>query len=139
VIGVAYLFKAHYGTDDSPRITAELQELGWRVSPEHGGGLDGARSDGASYAATAVLDAPRTCPPQGALRRFLRHRPGRTFVGWVTEIPPNEGTPYLAAVLDPHARRSVGFVMGAHHDAELARAALCGSHRHPRRIRPKTG
>jgi transposase InsO family protein len=27
--------------------------------------------------------------------------------------------------LDLHSRRCVGFAMGAHHDAELARAALC--------------
>jgi hypothetical protein len=90
--------------------------------------------------ATAVLDAPdarRKAPMRCG--ETLRHRPGRTFVGWVTEIPTDEGTLYLVAVLDPHARRCVGFVMGAHHKAELARVALCGSHRHPRRIRPKTG
>jgi len=28
-------------------------------------------------------------------------------------------------VLDLHSRRCVGFAMGIHHDAELARAALC--------------
>ena len=28
-------------------------------------------------------------------------------------------------MLDLHSRRCVGFAMGTHHDAELARAALC--------------
>ena len=28
-------------------------------------------------------------------------------------------------MLDLHSRRCVGFAMGIHHDAELARAALC--------------
>ena len=28
-------------------------------------------------------------------------------------------------MLDLHSRRCVGFAMGPHHDAELARAALC--------------
>jgi hypothetical protein len=31
----------------------------------------------------------------------------------------------MAAVLDLHSRRCVGFAMGIHHDAALARAALC--------------
>jgi putative transposase len=31
----------------------------------------------------------------------------------------------MASVLDLHSRRCVGFAMDAHHDAELARAALC--------------
>jgi putative transposase len=39
--------------------------------------------------------------------------------------PTDEGKLQLAAVLDLHSRRCVGFAMGIHHDAELARAALC--------------
>ena len=45
--------------------------------------------------------------------------------GDLTEIPTDEGKLQLAAVLDLHSRRCVGFAMGIHHDAELARAALC--------------
>jgi putative transposase len=47
------------------------------------------------------------------------------WCGDLTEIPTDEGTFYLAAILDLHSRRCVGFALGAHHDAELARAALC--------------
>ena len=47
------------------------------------------------------------------------------WCGDLTEIPTDEGKLYLAGVLDLHSRRCVGFAMDAHHDAELARAALC--------------
>jgi putative transposase len=47
------------------------------------------------------------------------------WCGDLTEIPTDEGKFYLAAVLDLHSRRCVGFGMDAHHDAELARGALC--------------
>jgi putative transposase len=40
-------------------------------------------------------------------------------------LPTEGGRFYLASVLDLHSRRCVGFAMSAHHDAELARAALC--------------
>src|SRR5260370_161121 len=52
-------------------------------------------------------------------------RPDVRWCGDLTEIPTDEGKLQLAAVLDLHSRRCVGFAMGIHHDAELARAALC--------------
>jgi transposase InsO family protein len=55
----------------------------------------------------------------------LRDKPNQVWVGDLTDIPNDEGPLYLASVQDLHSRRIVGFAMGAHHDAELARAALC--------------
>jgi putative transposase len=52
-------------------------------------------------------------------------RPNARWVGDLTEIPTDQGKLHLAAVLDLHGRRCVGFAMGEHHDAALARAALC--------------
>ncbi|CCC43383.1 integrase, catalytic region [Mycobacterium canettii CIPT 140010059] len=46
-------------------------------------------------------------------------------MGDLTEIPTDEGKRHLASVIDLHSRRVPGFVMGVHHDATLARAALC--------------
>jgi transposase InsO family protein len=62
-----------------------------------------------------------------ALRRDFRPpaRPDARWVGDLTEIPTDQGKLHLAAILDLHSRRCVGFAMGVHHDAELARAALC--------------
>ena len=52
---------------------------------------------------------------------------GRTCagVGISPKSPPTKANFRIAAVLDLHSRRCVGFAMGIHHDAELARAALC--------------
>ena len=64
--------------------------------------------------------------PDGLRRDFTPPaRPDVRWCGDLTEIPTDEGKLQLAAVLDLHSRRCVGFAMGVHHDAELARAALC--------------
>ena len=64
--------------------------------------------------------------PDGLRRDFTPpSRPDVRWCGDLTEIPTEEGKLQLAAVLDLHSRRCVGFAMGVHHDAELARAALC--------------
>ena len=41
------------------------------------------------------------------------------WCGDLKEIPTDEGKLYLAAVLDLHSRRCLGFAMGAHHDAAV--------------------
>ncbi len=43
----------------------------------------------------------------------------------MTEIPTDEGKLYLATVEDLASRRLPGFAMSDHHDAPLAKAALC--------------
>ncbi len=54
-----------------------------------------------------------------------RDHPNLAWVGDLTEIPTDEGKLHLASVIDLHSRRVPGFAMGVHHDATLARAALC--------------
>jgi hypothetical protein len=52
--------------------------------------------------------------------------PDVRWCGDLTEIPTGEGKLYLLAViLDLHSRRCIGFATDTHHDAALARAALC--------------
>ncbi len=52
--------------------------------------------------------------------------PNMAWVGDLTEIPTDEGKLQLAAIIDLHSRRVLpGFAMDVHHDAALARAALC--------------
>jgi putative transposase len=127
---VVYLFKAHHGTYGSPRITADLRELGWKVSKNTVAALMAeqglvARRPWRRRSSTRPDKSARKAPD--ALRRDFRPpaRPNLRWVGDLTEIPTDEGTLYLAAILDLHSRRCVGFAMGVHHDAELARAALC--------------
>src|SRR5439155_1133998 len=57
--------------------------------------------------------------PEGTL-----WRPARGGVSGVTQIDTDEGALYLASILDLRSRRAVGYAMGAHHDADLAAAAV---------------
>jgi putative transposase len=127
---IAYLFKVHRGTYGSPRITADLREMGWRVSENtvatlmNGRGLVARRNR--KWRSTTRPDRSAGKAPD-ALRRDFRppQRPNSRWCADLTGIPTDEGQLHLAAVLDLHGRRCVGFAMGTHHDAALARAALC--------------
>jgi putative transposase len=122
------LFAARRGRYGSPRITADLRDQGWRVS----------ENTVAKIMAEQRLVARRrrgrrggTRPGRGRWRapdlvgrRFATQRVNRRWYGDGTEIVTDEGKLYLASVLDMGSRRIVGFALGAHHDAELAYAAL---------------
>jgi len=127
---IGYLFAKHRGTYGSPRIAADLREMGWRVS----------ENTVAELMREAHLVARRKRRRRGFTKQDAAARKapdllGRNFdpppvpnVAWVgdlTDIPNEEGPLFLATVEDLHSRRVVGFAMSAHHDAELARAALC--------------
>ena len=127
---IAYLFASHRGTYGSPRITADLKDLGWAVSKN---------TVAALMAAQHLVARPKKrrrslTRPDGSARKapdlLGRHfdppsEPDVAWVGDLTEIPTAEGAFYLASILDLHSRRCVGFAMDTHHDAQLARAALC--------------
>jgi putative transposase len=127
---IAFVFAQHRGNYGSPRICADLRDRGWRVSKNTVAKL---------MAEQGLVARPRpqrrslTCPDRSArkapdaLRRDFTPppRPNVRWCGDLTDIPNDEGRFYLAAILDLHSRRCVGFAMGAHHDAALARAALC--------------
>jgi putative transposase len=126
---VAYRFRRRSGRDGSPPITAALADLGWRVSKN------------------TVADSMRR---QGLVARPKRKRRGLTkadrrarkapdllkrdfapppaidqrWVSDLTEIPTGRGVLYLASILDLNSRRAVGYALGAHHDADLAAAAV---------------
>jgi len=127
---IAYLFSTHRGSYGSPRITADLRELGWRVSKNTVATLMAeqglvARRKRQRRSSTRPDKSARKAPD--ALGRDFGPpaQPNVRWCGDLTDIPTDEGTFYLAAVLDLHSRRCVGFAMDAHHDAALARAALC--------------
>jgi transposase InsO family protein len=127
---IAYRFTAHRGTYGSPRITADLREMGWQVSENTVAKLLAEQGLVARHRrkrrSTTRPDASARKAPD-ALRRDFRPpaKPNARWVGDLTEIPTDQGKLYLAAILDLHSRRCVGFAMGVHHDAALARAALC--------------
>ena len=126
---VIALFHRHKGRYGSPRITDDLRAMGWRVS---------VNTVAQVMAEQHLAARPRRCrrnltAPDTSTRKApdLLNRdvspppePNTVWVGDLTEIPCEQGTFYLATVLDLHSRRAVGFAMGAHHDAALATAAL---------------
>ena len=126
---IVYLFGKHRGTYGSPRITADLQELGWRVSVNTVAGLmreQGlvARAVKKRRALTKRDRNARKAPD--LLRRDFAPPPqvNQRWVSDLTEVPTAEGVLYLAAILDLNSRRCVGYAMSTHHDADLSVAAL---------------
>jgi putative transposase len=60
-------------------------------------------------------------------RLFDPDRPDVAWCGGVTYVPTDKGWLYLASVIDLASRRLLGYVMGAHHDAQLVGHALDGA------------
>lgn len=116
------------GTYGSPRVHAELRDLGWKVTE---------KTVAASMARQGLVARPKkrfrclTRPDKRAVpftdllnRDFAASAPNVKWCGDMTEIPTVEGKLYLADVEDLFSRRIVGFAIGEHPDAELAKAAI---------------
>lgn len=118
------------GTYGSPRVWEDLVDDGWVVS---------VNTVAASMARQELQGrAPKrrrrslTRPDKAAApipdlvgRDFTAEAINVKWCGDLTEIPTDEGKLYLATVEDLASRRLPGFALGAHHDAALAKAALC--------------
>lgn len=116
------------GTYGSPRVAADLVDGGWRVS---------VNTVAASMRRQGLVGRPKkrrrsttrqdkTAPPAPDLlgRDFTADAPDVKWCGDLTEIPTGEGKLYLASTEDLFSRRLLGFAIGEHHDAELARASI---------------
>ena len=128
---MAEIFEDSGGTPrtyGSPRVHAELRDLGWAVSE---------KTVADSMARQGLVARPKrrfrslTRPDKAAdpiadlvHRQFHAEQADEKWCGDLTEIPTDEGKLYLASVLDLAARRIPGFAIGEHHDAELAAGAL---------------
>jgi transposase InsO family protein len=125
---VRRLFKAHRGTYGSPRVTADLRELGWTVSENtvaavmREQGLAARRTK--KRRATTRPGKGRWRAPDLVKRDFPARQVNRKWYGDGTEIGTGEGKLYLASVMDMASRRVLGFALGEHHDAQLAYSAL---------------
>ena len=122
------LFKIHRGTYGSPRITADLRELGWKVSENtvaavmREQGLAARRKK--KRRATTRPGKGRWRAPDLVKRDFPAQEINIKWYGDGTEIKTGEGKLYLASVMDMASRRILGFAVGEHHDAALAYSAL---------------
>lgn len=118
------------GTYGSPRVFEDLVEAGWAVSINTVAasmarqGLQG-RSPKRKRRCLTRPDKAAAPIPDLIKRDFNADAVDQRWCGDLTEIPTDEGKLYLATVLDLASRRMPGFALGEHHDAPLARAALC--------------
>jgi putative transposase len=127
------------GTYGSPRVHAELQAQGTRVSRKRvarlmrEAGLKGASRRRFN---TTVRDHGRRPAPDLVERRFTAEGPDQLWVADITYIPTWSGFLYLAVVLDAWSRRVVGWSMATHLRTELVLAALnmALSQRRPRGV-----
>lgn len=127
---IKYWFFKRNRRDGSPRIAVRLRAQGWRVSKntvaqimrENGWA---ARPKKRRKSLTKRNKNDRKAPDQVNRDFRPREKPNQVWVGDLTEIPCRPVKLYLAVVLDLHSRRIIGFALGTHHDAPLARAALC--------------
>lgn len=118
------------GTYGSPRVWEDLIEAGWRVSKKTVAasmarqGLQG-RGPKRKRRLLTRPDKAAAPIPDLVKRDFAAEAIDQRWCGDLTEIPTDEGKLYLATVLDLASRRLPGFAIGEHHDAPLAKAALC--------------
>ena len=122
------LFARHRGTYGSPRITADLREMGWQVSPNPVAAImaeQGLKAR-ARRRRRATTRPGKGCwhAPDRVKRDFSARRLNQRWFGDGTEIDTGEGKLQLASVLDVRSRRILGFALSEHHDAELAYDSL---------------
>ncbi len=125
---VARLFGLHKGRYGSPRITADLNDAGWRVSENTVAALMREQHLAARRKkrrkATTRPGRGRWRAPDLVKRDFPAARLNTKWYGDGTEIPTDQGKLYLASVLDMASRRVLGFTLSVHHDAQMAYGAL---------------
>jgi hypothetical protein len=124
---VARLFAEHAGKYGSSRITADLQDEGWRVSENTVAdlmrelGLAARRKK--RRKATIRPGKDRWRAPDLVKRDFGAMALNRRWFGDGTLIATDEGRLHLlVSVLDVASRRLLGFALGEPHDAALAMA-----------------
>lgn len=115
-------------TYGSPRMTAELQSLGYVCSENRVARLmreGGVRAVGKrKYRVTTRSQHAHPVAENLLDRNFTADRPNRVWLSDITCIWTSEGWLYLAAIMDLHSRMVVGWAMGPRLNAELTLSAL---------------
>ncbi len=117
-------------TYGSPRVFEDLIEDGWKVSINTVAGSmarQGLQGRSPKRKRRSLTRPDKAAAPVADLigRDFTAEAVDEKWCGDLTEIPTGEGKLYLAIVEDLASRRLAGFAIGEHHDAALAKAALC--------------
>lgn len=128
------------GTYGRPRVHAELQDRGERVSPKRIARLmkeEGLAGVSRRRKLITTMRSPDARPAPDLIdRSFVAERPNELWVADITYIPTRAGFLYLAVVLDVWSRRVVGWSMARHLRTDLVIAALdmAVAHRKPRGV-----
>ena len=126
---IGQIFQASRRTYGSPRIHAELQGAGLRISRKRVARL--MRESGIAVVVRRRW-VPRTTDsrhhhlvaPNLLEQKFTADRPNAVWLADISYIPTDEGWLYLAAIKDMATREIVGWSMADHLLAELACDAL---------------
>jgi putative transposase len=115
--------------DSSPRMHAELVARGQPCSVNRVARLMRlnhlpARHKRPYHPKTTCPDPTRPVVPNRLAQDFTAEAPNQKWVGDITYIPTGQGWLYLAAVLDLHSRRIVGWALDETMTTDLVRAAL---------------
>jgi putative transposase len=118
-----------YETYGSPRMHAELVARGQPCSLNRVARLMRlyhlpARHKRPYHPKTTCPDPTRPVAPNRLAQDFTADAPNQKWVGDITYIATSQGWLYLAAVLDLHSRRIVGWALDLTMTTDLVRAAL---------------
>lgn len=115
-------------TYGSPRVHAELQAAGERVSRKRIGRLMRVQGlvgrDRRRFVRTTQRDAKDPPAPNLLQQDFTAQAPNERWVGDVTYLSTPRGWLYLAVVMDLYSRLIVGWALGDTNDRHLALEAL---------------
>ncbi len=125
---IEVIHKRSDGTYGSPRVHAELEHQGTRVSRKRVARLMGeAELAGVSRrrrVRTTIRDEKGRPAPDLVQRKFEAAGPNQLWVADITYVPTWSGFLYLAVVLDVWSRKVVGWAMETHLRTELILAAF---------------
>jgi putative transposase len=124
---IGKLFAESGNTYGSPRIWLDLRADGWRLSVN-----TVAKIMAEQGLVARVVKRRRGLTKPGrkpaakdhVRRQFTSVAPNLLWCGDLTEIVTDEGKLYQASVLDLFSRKCLGYAFSAHHDADVAEAAL---------------
>jgi len=122
------VYHDNHGVYGSPRIYRELDEQGVACSENRIARLMRLRGLRAKqtkhYKVTTRRNQAHPVAPNLLRRDFSADRPNQKWLSDITYIPTQEGWLYLAAILDLHARRIVGWAMADQMTSDLTVDAL---------------
>jgi putative transposase len=122
------VYNENRGVYGSPRIYRELDRQGVACSENQIARLMRLRGLQAKqtkrFKSTTRRNKAHTAAPNLLKRDFATDRPDQKWLADITYIPTREGWLYLAAILDLHTRRIVGWAMSDRMTSDLTIAAL---------------